>query len=256
LTPSSVIGVEATDKTARSADHASSEWLLVYCTAALALTTIALALYTAKLYRATVGLGAEAKATGIAQSSRMERSITEANRAATAMEEVARATHNNAELMQGLFQKQMRAYLSVEFGTATYQDANWRFEAQPVITNNGLTPARNVSFKILADIVDGRAVNDVKFADIGELIVNDAGLAPRQQFTIRRVVNDRVPDGEVEAIMQGLERRLFAWGKVMYDDVYGGSWETNFCLNYTFYKVGEGDVRVSGFYFPKHNNAT
>ena len=55
--------------------------------------------------------------------------------------------------------------------------------------------------------------------------------------------------------MQGNSRRLFAWGKVTYDDVYGGSWETNFCISYWFVKVGE-EMKVFGNFYPKHNNAT
>jgi hypothetical protein len=55
--------------------------------------------------------------------------------------------------------------------------------------------------------------------------------------------------------MQGNTRRLYTWGKVTYDDVYGGSWETHFCINYWFVKVGD-EVKVFGNFHPEHNNAT
>jgi hypothetical protein len=85
---------------------------------------------------------------------------------------------------------------------------------------------------------------------------SDAGIAPRQSFTMAAVVDHRVPDADVPAIMQGSTRRLFAWGKVKYDDVYGGSWETNFCTNYTFFTGTDGQIKVGGYYYRRHNNAT
>jgi hypothetical protein len=256
LSAAPVLRVESTDKTVRLSDYRSPEWVLAYCTATLALITAALALYTFRLYRATVGLGRDAKVSAEQQSGRMERSITEANRAAVAMEAVARATTNNATLMQTLLTKQMRAYVSVDLGQSTYQDANLRFAVRPTITNNGLTPARNVSFKVLAGIIDGTSPETITFPPIGDLIVNDIGLAPRQSFTISAVLNHRVPDADVSTIMQGNTRKLFAWGRVTYDDVYGGSWETNFCFSYTFFTDADGKVIVNGFYFPRNNSAT
>jgi hypothetical protein len=256
-----VLRVESTDKTPRVINYRAPEWVLAYCTAALAFITAALALYTYRLYRATVRLGADAKVSAEQQSTRMERSIVEANRAATAMEAVAMATTNNAMLMQTLLTKQMRAYVSVDLGVALYQDAKLRFGAGPQVINNGLTPARNVSFKVVAEIIDVAEVTDITnanitFAPIGNVVVNDMGLAPRQSFRMNTAVEHRVLEAEVEEVMKGETKRLFAWGKVTYDDVYGGSWETNFCFNYTFYKNAKGEVVVNGFYFPRHNSAT
>jgi hypothetical protein len=257
ITRTPVIRVEATDKTVGPSGHWTPEWVAAYCTAFLALTTFGLAFYTGLLYRATVRLGREAKTREEGQIARMERSITEANRTANATQEISTATTNNSQLMQGLLRKQMRAYVSVEVGGATYQDARLRFGASPRMINNGLTPARNVSYKVLTGIKDGtRPLADIGFEPIGDLIVNDANLAPRQLFQLNGVVDQRLPDEEVEAVMQGATRRLFAWGKVTYDDVYDGSWETNFCFNYTFWKNAKGEIQVSGFYFQHGNRAT
>jgi hypothetical protein len=51
--------------------------------------------------------------------------------------------------------KQLRAYLSIVIGQATYQDdaRNIRFEAKPLLINNGETPAYNVRVRIKADIL-------------------------------------------------------------------------------------------------------
>jgi len=233
----------------------SPEWLLAAFTALLALITGILARYTFKLYSATVGLGRDAKESGAEQAKKMERSVVQATRAATAMEDVATATKNNAVLMQDVMHKQMRAYISVEIGQAIYQDSELRFEAKPLLTNTGFTPARNVSYEVKADIVDA-TTTPLKLPDIHDMTINDAGLAPRQSFTIHGLVNDRVPDAEVEAIKKGATRRLFVWGRVTYDDVFGGSWETKFGLSYTFPTGRDGVTRVYGYYYPTHNSST
>jgi hypothetical protein len=248
--------VESVDKTDRPIDRLSSEWLSTYATIALALITGGLALYTGKLYRATVQLGAEAKAAGQAQATRMERSILEAARAATAMEQVATATSNNAQLMSTLFRKQMRAYVSVEIGAAAYQDARLRFEGKPSLVNNGLTPARNVSHAIRAQIIDGRDRTHVVFPELPPIIVSDVGLAPRQSVVLSAIVYDRLPDDQVDHVMSGNDRRLFVWGKVTYDDVYGDSWETHFRVNYHFPRDAQGNVGVQGAYYWTGNSAT
>jgi hypothetical protein len=236
---------EAADQRA----HASNE-------KAITIATIVLAFFTIALWVANVRLIGATKRASAQQALDTQRAIGETKRSADAIQSMADATKSNAANMQSMFAKQMRAYVTVDVGRAIYQDATLRFEAIPIITNNGLTPATNVCFKILAEIKDGsHAAPPIQFADIGDLMTNDIGLAPRQSFTIRRVVHDRVPDSDVNEIMQGNPRRLYAWGKVTYGDVYGGSWERNFCLSYWFAKVGD-EVKVFGNFHPEHNNAT
>jgi len=58
-----VVRVEATDVTPKHHDYLSSEWWLVYLTAALAAFTLGLVLYTAKLYRSSVQVGRDAART-------------------------------------------------------------------------------------------------------------------------------------------------------------------------------------------------
>jgi hypothetical protein len=224
------------------AAHARNELIVM-------LATVLLTFFTGALWLVNIWLIKDARRVSDRQALDTRRAIDEQTRAANAMHEVAEATRNNAILMSAMFAKQMRAYISVEVGTAIFQDKNLRFEAIPTLTNNGLTPAR-----ILADILDG-SQSGLEFTEIGDLLVNDMGMAPRQALTIRRVVANRVPDAEVAGIMAGISRRLFAWGKVTYDDVYGGSWETNFCLSYWFVKIGD-DWKVFGNFFPKHYSAT
>jgi hypothetical protein len=43
---------------------------------------------------------------------------------------------------------------------------------------------------------------------------------------------------------------------VTYDDVWGDTWETNFCLNYTFFKGEDEKMKINGWTYPTHNSAT
>jgi hypothetical protein len=150
--------------------------------------------------------------------------------------------------------KQMRAYLAVDVGSATYQDEHHVFEAMPVLTNFGLTPARKVSFRVMADILDGSRPGLVPPL-VDELIINDATIAPRQVRSIRRMMERRVPDEEVEPIMRGATRRLFGWGRVTYEDVYGETHETRFCISYNFTRTPD-NVLVGGAFAASHNDST
>jgi hypothetical protein len=218
------------------------------------IATIVLAIFTVALWAANIWLIRDARRVSDRQAADTSRSIEVAKRSADAMHDVAEATKNNAVLMSGMLSKQMRAYLTVEIGGALYQDEHLRFEAKPVLANNGLTPARNVCFRVMAEILDG--VNGPPSAPlIEDLLVNDMGLAPRQQVTIGRAVANRIPDNEVAEVMAGTTRRLHAWGRVTYDDVFGGSWETNFYFTYIFLKAEKGHS-IRGNFSTSHNNAT
>jgi hypothetical protein len=234
-------------ETADQAEHAYNERVTTWSTVILAGVTFA-------LFAANIWLIGDSRRVSNRQAKDTRDAIAEQTRSADAMRDVAEATKNNATLMSGMLSKQMRAYIAVELGTAVYQDKRLVFEAIPTITNNGLTPARNVCFGIFADILDG-SKGDPAIPDLGELIVNDMGLMPRQQLTIRAIVPRRIPDEEVADVMKGYTRRLFTWGLVTYDDVFGGHWETRFCMSYAFPLV-ENELKVSGAYTHSHNIAT
>lgn len=95
--PNPPVVIKAAEAPEHKASYLSSEWSLVWVTIFLALTTLGLAIYTGKLYSATVDLGDEAKKSDTAQTDRMEKSIKEAARAATAMEGFSIAAHASAK---------------------------------------------------------------------------------------------------------------------------------------------------------------
>lgn len=214
--------------------------------------TISVAIFTFTLWTATQKLGELA----LDQGDAMERSISEAAKATLATASIATVTRENAALMQSILHKQMRAYVSVDGGQATYQDGKLSFAATPVITNTGFTPARNLSYHAMAAVLDTNLRDDHTFEEFGTKNVSDATLSPRQNFTISPVVREKYADGEVEAIMSRAAKRLYVWGTITYEDIFGGSWETRFCFNYIFFRVSENDVRVNSYIYRQHNSAT
>ncbi|MHB1676813.1 MAG: hypothetical protein ACYCSS_04650 [Sulfuriferula sp.] len=189
------------------------------------------------------------------QSKEVQAAITEAVRSANAMEDVAEATKNNATLIQNILHKQMRAYLAVEIGVPAYQNDQVKFASSPVLVNTGFTPAKNVSYKIMADILDAKLPVDFQFPDYGEMQTNDASLGPRQNFVIQGIIKDRIPSDKVQEVMNGNNKKLYVWGTVTYEDIFGGRWETNFCHNFIFY-MNEGKINFLSYYNHTHNNAT
>jgi hypothetical protein len=217
-------------------------------TVALVLITGALAYYTARLYGATAQVGHDARESSREQGEKMMLSVK-------ALESITAATRDNAQLMQGVMHKQMRAYISVEIGVALYQDEKLKFGAHPVVSNSGFTPARNLRYKIMAAVLDTNLSDKFKFAEPSQERTNDVTLSPRQSFVIAAAVENRFEEKDVKEIMYGEVRRLYVWGTVTYDDIFGGSWETKFCHNYVFYETTEG-IKYWGYYSPRHNSAT
>jgi hypothetical protein len=234
-----------------SAGHSSADWWVAGATIALALITLVLAVYTARLWRST-------KEAGERQSNEMKDSIAQAIRSADAMEAVAEATRANAALMQATLHRQMRAYVTVDLGQAFHQDERLRFEGKPALENTGFTPARNVSYRFMADVLPANLAANYNFPEPPEEIRNDASLAPRQKLLASGgIVQRRFSDAEVEEIMAGEGRKLYVWGTVSYNDIFGEQrWQTDFCVSITFFQVEDGGYRSHYHYHPTHNGMT
>lgn len=125
-----VIQVETTDKTEKHRDYSDAEWWMVYLSGALALITISLAIYTARLWRETKTMVDSADTFSKDQLEKMQASIVEAVRAANAMENVAESVAKSAqsgaesvattkmivERQRSYAEMQLRAHVFVEFG--------------------------------------------------------------------------------------------------------------------------------------------
>ncbi|WP_199545003.1 hypothetical protein [Paraburkholderia kururiensis] len=196
-----------------------------------------------------------------AQSRDMKESIAASIRAAVAMEKVAissaRGSQAASESVAALRERtaqQMRAYLSVVTGGATYQESQkgLRFEANPVILNTGHTPAHRVNAVIRADILPLPLPDDFSFELPADSEAGQAVLGPNQNRILSAVVQRNIPDEDVQKTKAGTGQALYVWGRVSYDDVFGEHRLTRFCQIMVWLPNGN----VFGYFTPQHNDAT
>jgi hypothetical protein len=192
----------------------------------------------------------------IAQSASLERSVAETARFATAVEEVAKNLESTAkissETLQGL-RKQMRAYLTVVVGGGIPQsrESNLKFDARPLLVNAGPTPARNVRYRIKAAILPIPIPRD--FDDAIGIEKEEGGnmMDAHQNAQMMGVVEDYVPEDQIEDIKIGKGPGMYAWGTVTYEDVFGERHTTKFCQQLTWLPNGN----VFGYYVAGRNDA-
>jgi len=232
------------------AAHSRNEVRLVEWTVALALGTLGLAIFTALLWWENRRL--------IRETSRASaESLREAGRSADALQTVGHAMKTNTENMERVIHQQMRAYIAVEPGLPLHQDDRFRFGSKPEIINTGLTPARNVRYRIQSAVLDFPTSPTYVFPDTVPFTTHDATLSPRQKFIANSAVNVRYSDADVEQTKLGQSKRLFTWGTVTYEDVFGDRWETDFCHHFDWYTPKDSDkLLFETFYHTSHNTGT
>jgi hypothetical protein len=263
LLPAPKTQEEVAQETKDRADKTANDKKLVEFTRDLVAATLVLAAIgllqlvvfglQAHRLRQTVDAAAE-------QSAAMERSITEANRMASAMEKVAndiaisaKASADSIVAVKERTAKQMRAYLTVIIGTGVFQDRSkqLKFESKPFLVNSGHTPAHKVRYRAKARILPVPLPQDFDFPLSAE-DVGAAMLGPQQNAVLSAIVDDFCNDEEVGAIKVGKEKALYIWGIVNYEDVFGESHYTRFCQMTTWMN----DEKIWAYYIPQHNDAT
>jgi hypothetical protein len=201
----------------------------------------------------------EARGSTAQQTRDVQASIAEATRAATAMEGVAESMASNVQSLQEslaiskeiaktqqlALQTQSRAYISVVFTGASYQDGpDISFEAQAILRNDGNTPASGVVINAVARIVRSPLPMDFDFPlpDFTEGVGSVSLVTHGVTKLIKRVVPDRAPDAEVVDIKHGIGRCLAMWGIVTYTDVFGKIHKTKFAFTVNWIRWAEGDL--------------
>ena len=246
-----------TETTEHEHDYFSSEWFLVYITFLLALITCALAFYTFRLWRATKKMVDSADATAQRQSNEMQASITEASRAATAMEQLVKSSAESVATLKDVTARQMRAYLVVDINFGIYQERNKniKFEVKPSLKNAGQTPAHKLTYWATAKIMPFPPPEGFDFPAPKNAPNRPMFLGPHQGVELNAVVDDFVPDDEIAGIKSGNTRRVYIWGVVTYTDIFNKKHSTKFCHSLYWFGSGENE-RVSGSYAAHHNEAT
>ncbi|MDB0544568.1 hypothetical protein LBW62_25345, partial [Ralstonia solanacearum] len=74
---------------------------------------------------------------------------------------------------------------------------------------------------------------------------------PGQSRILSAIVEDFVPDDEVDAIKSGSARALYVWGRVTYEDAFGESRYTNYCQALTW----QPNNAVIGYFIDRSDEA-
>ncbi|WGS45012.1 hypothetical protein LFL97_31045 [Burkholderia sp. JSH-S8] len=194
------------------------------------------------------------------QSSDMKASIRESARAADAMEQVAmnsmRAAQHASESVTMLKERtaqQMRAYLSIDIGSALYQERgkNLRFEGKALLRNAGHTPAYRVSHTCRAGILPMPLPDNFDLPQPTQPARGGGVIGPGQSRILSAMIEEFVPDDEVDAIKIGMGRALYIWGRVTYEDAFGAQRHTNFCQALTW----QPNNSVLGYFIDRHDEA-
>jgi len=195
------------------------------------------------------------------QSGDMKESIKQATRAATAMEKSATAaTSASSAVAQSVAYvgHQVRAYLSVRINGGLYQERsrNVRFEVKPLLINTGLTPAFKIRYTAKAAIFPFPLLDDFEFPPLNPLRAAFGILGSQQNFVMNAMVQDFVPDDEVDTIKQGVGKRVYIWGTVYYEDVSAIERYAEFAHNTYWLTLPDSRVLWEGIYLDRHNDAS
>ena len=146
--------------------------------------------------------------------------------------------------------QQMRAYLTVVIGDATFQVRanNLKFDAKPKLVNSGHTPARKVSYRIGADVLPVPIPKDFGFP-LPQEDKGESYMGPGQEATMFAIVDDYIDEVDVPNVKHAQGRALYVWGVVTYKDVFGKNHRTNFCQAI----IWLDNEKVFGFYTPGQN---
>jgi hypothetical protein len=201
------------------------------------------------------------------QSAKVQATIDQAARTAAAMEKISEAMADNVESIREsvatskqiaarqkeVTELQLRAYLSVVIGLGLLQDRKngVKFEAQPLLVNNGHTPANKVITSIQADILPSPLGRDYVLPPFPGRPSGEGVIPAHQNRVMSGVVDNFIADQDVADVMRGNGRGLFVWGSVSYEDAFKQPRTVEFCQQITWLPDG----RIWGYYPENRNRA-
>lgn len=191
ISKSPVIQVETTDKTEKHRDYLSSEWWMVYITSTLALITLGLAIYTARLWGAT-------------------------NTLAKGAEDTAR--------------RQLRAYISAVPNYVYFSTGTSRITITTQIINHGQTPASEVCTVGIVRICPYPLPNDFPFPDMPSTKNKGRSVRhPNAKNFSFKVSGEGFSELEKDNAIRGETSRIYIFGITTYVDIFNKECFTKFC---------------------------
>jgi hypothetical protein len=128
-------------------------------------------------------------------------------------------------------QRQLRAYVAV-YGTH-FKAASERFESHLEIKNTGQTPARNCRIITVSCIMLHPPTEGFDFTSVNPITEPSVTVLAAGQRTGSLAYFDKTEftnEEIAEAMKENGWLRIYSYGNVTYDDVFGNSHWTNFCL--------------------------
>jgi hypothetical protein len=137
-------------------------------------------------------------------------------------------------------QRQLRAYVYINPGSAFHVGGKNTLQIYSVLGNSGQTPAINVERFVGLEVSppkDNIASDSLMTREHGIAV-----LGPRGELMLVKnwKGNGRLNDEQTKSIRRS-ELMVYVFGKILFEDIFGDKWETHFCNAYF------GD---EGFYFP------
>lgn len=240
--------------------------------ALISLISIALVVYalmqTNKSLRLAQKDRADATRRAVSQTEETAEALRYAEASALAMSRVSETAVENAEQVREsvnqqrtLGRMQVRPFLSIQIGRAEWQDSGHNFAAYPILHNTGQTPARNIQYRITAQVLPSVIYPEFKFW-LPEKTGGNNTIGPTQTGTMMAVMPWRVPDDWVTPVKLGIHFSLYVWGVVAYDDNFGTRHRATFAQQIFWRRIGfmgeDGTIPevVEGIFLGRHNRSS
>ncbi len=238
------------------------DWMKKYEGVVSASATVVIAIFTFTLWQATRRLWESAddqlaefrRSLDIAEAhaGHMANSVSEAARAANAMEGVAAAMAANVEIINGVAivnrdiadrqklvsELQSRAYLSVQFHAMVPQNTETkvRFEPRMLLVNDSvMTPAYKVTYRVAADVLPHPISPDFGFPlPESPSTASVSTIGPKQNKILGAVVPKLYSEAEADQIRVGVGQRIYIWGAIEFEDAFKISRHVQFCHSFAW----------------------
>jgi len=154
--------------------------------------------------------------------------------------------------------KELRAYLSVEMGSAIYQEIgnDKYFEARPTLVNSGKTPAKRLSYVARSEILQWPLNASFKLPLLVAQRDHKIMLAPGNPLIMNAFPDQWTLDAHVKDVMRANGKALYIWGVIRFFDVFDQMQLLNFCLAYHWYEGADGNEILGCTYIDGRNDAT